>query len=913
MESEDPSPEAEESSPPSDNSTRRQLFTVIAAVVGLAVFAIWANRGSESPNVEVAPSTSTSITDVSVAGPLIPPIDGCTLLTEAEVEEATGVLELEWVRRGVLMLARREGCVWQQMVDNQQVEGLSVQIAPGHPDDFEPGAEFDGTAGVDVAEVGDLAVWFGDDDGGVLSVVQGTPQGFLFIRLGLNRPGLDNPARLEIVKGLAVTAIERIQFGPVPPVETDLCQLVTDAEAESVLGPHRAGRPGSRDEVTIIDNFSGLVTLSQPGDFSCKKLILAEIYVAIESGSATDFEGGADVEGVAGVPVTGIGDEGVWFEEVPVRSSFAAPHHAGILTIRQGEARLRIVLALPDVEPADQLGIARQFAVGALTRLRGDGSLVTRIAHEPPDLSGVSFVDNLLVKEDAGEWTRGEGLVATLQYFVGELDASQVLRHPDLADFSGTGIIRLAREYLESGPDAAARAEIERLLDPLTFDGDRSEPSVGANPATAMLTAQLVSFGPVAQEEEDQPESCSSSDPTTPGFSPVPVYDDIDIGPWQFVAYFPLPGSEGGWNPDTHLLWALEAMEKSLEKYDTGGLPCIHLVFSNQGGPYTYVLDTLQPGICGVVLNRPMQTRNESHFKQQIAADMAHCVIPVYYPDQFEVASYLNHRWWNHALAEYMSNVVYESVDCGGNRCDLEWRLSPALATQELGVPMVYRSAANWLFFQQVFWEAGNEGVAALVDALPASSEPLDHEKALAEVAGMDQFYHDFAKALTDASIGDTGGGNVPYQPQAWTIPIAGRQVVLDEPEPFGMTRLHLVIDDGKYACIEHVKAGDVVASFRPGKPGGGGAVGGWEQLPEEEEVFSGELVVAVTTTKEGGEFTLNVSDVKDDPECEDDEPPPPDSAADPCLLELCGPTDYYRFWEQLSEWLRSLLPQPSN
>ena len=52
---------------------------------------------------------------------------------------------------------------------------------------------------------------------------------------------------------------------------------------------------------------------------------------------------------------------------------------------------------------------------------RGGGG--TQPPGEPLDRSNISFVDNLLVKVEAAEWTLGEGLVATLQLMAGEIDA----------------------------------------------------------------------------------------------------------------------------------------------------------------------------------------------------------------------------------------------------------------------------------------------------------------------------------------------------------------------------------------------------------------------------------------------------------------------------------------------------------
>jgi hypothetical protein len=693
------------------------------------------------------------------------------------------------------------------------------------------------------------------------------------------------------------------------------------------------------------------VDISQPGDFSCTKLITAEIYVAVESGSATDFEAGIDIGGVVGEPLSVLGEDAVWFEGVPVTGTSAAAHEAGILAVRTGEAYFRLVLALPDVEFGDQLGIAKRLAINALVTLSGDEGELIVIERVEPDLSNMGFVDNLLTKEKAEEWTRGEGLVATLRFFVDEVDASQVLRSPELVNYSGSGIINLATEYLETGPDASAKAEITRLLDLLVFTDGQVDSTAGSGPLTVALNTGFFTLGLTAQQDDEggqdytipedgeedgdyripddeadeQPE-CAGDEPVLPGWTPS-AYEVADTGAWKFAVFFPVAGLENGWNRETHLLWALEALTDSLAQFGDGGMPCIGILFSRFGGSYTYVLDTKSDQICAISVNRPMQTRNEGHFKQQIAADVAYCAIQAAYPNQFEVASYLKRRWWNGALAEYLSNVVYPAVLCNGQRCDLEWRLSDSLAAQET-TSMVLRSDPNWLFFQQYSWELGNEGVDALIRTLPTSADPLAHEMALAAQPGMAAFYHDFSKGLTDGSIRDTGGGEVPYTPRAETVSISGPWVLFDEPEPFGVTRLYLTITQGEFACMGSQSSGEILVSYRSGSPGKGGGGGGWQQLPEQEDVYSGDMVVVATSTRSQTDFTLRVKKVVEDPEdCEDEEEPDEESPEESpergpqrplspptsCDLTVCGSSDFFLGRDQVGPWLQQVLPPLSD
>jgi hypothetical protein len=123
---------------------------------------------------------------------------------------------------------------------------------------------------------------------------------------------------------------------------------------------------------------------------------------------------------------------------------------------------------------------------------------------------------------------------------------------------------------------------------------------------------------------------------------------------------------------------------------------------------------------------------------------------------------------------------------------------------------------------------------------------------------------------------------------RADTVAISGRTVLWEEPQRFGVVRLHLVVDPGEYACVEYQEEGELRSSWRNGAPGKPG--GSWSNdLPES---LQGEAVFVVTTTEEGATFSVEVTDVDDDPECEDEEE---ESEDEPCPIELgCSPSEYY-------------------
>jgi hypothetical protein len=318
-------------------------------------------------------------------------------------------------------------------------------------------------------------------------------------------------------------------------------------------------------------------------------------------------------------------------------------------------------------------------------------------------------------------------------------------------------------------------------------------------------------------------------------------------------------------------------------------------LFSHHGGSYTFVEQKANPSICGVFINRPMQTRNRDHFKQQLAADIAHCYFPWVFPAQFDV-DYRSRRWWNHALAEYLSNNVYSSVN-------LEWRLSNSMAAQETSLPLVEREAGNWMFFQQVANEVGDEGVAAIILALPGGNNPFLDELALADLSEMNEFYHRFSQLMTDAAIGDTGGGFIPYKPEKVTKQISGKGTHEDELIPFRVTRWELSISSGMYACITGEKSDEALVSYRPGKVGGG-TEGGWSPVPDVETPFTDDLVVVATTVRNGEKLSLVVRDVHEEPDCEDEEEQEQEPPPEPCY---CDPSAYFLVWQDIPDILKQI------
>jgi hypothetical protein len=84
---------------------------------------------------------------------------------------------------------------------------------------------------------------------------------------------------------------------------------------------------------------------------------------------------------------------------------------------------------------------------------------------ESDELPPLSYEEMLEVGVEAGNWTKEEGLVHFLKYFVGETNAADLPGVEDVTVKSGTGIVHLSDEMLaQAETDTQTQSEIERLL-----------------------------------------------------------------------------------------------------------------------------------------------------------------------------------------------------------------------------------------------------------------------------------------------------------------------------------------------------------------------------------------------------------------------------------------------------------------
>ena len=855
-------------------------FGLLAGVVLLAVI-IGVNSGTEPEDPLAAPSTTRPPFDLfgrgdneGLAG--IPALDCSDYLELDEVREALASSSSPSDEPDVGLRKEDEVCTYVLAEDDRYF----IRLEPGEIGDIEPEGRLLGVVGEPVPDLGDEALWFGGPDttgggaSGALSVVQSTPLGILHFRIVLGRPDLNSPDQLAIARSLASNALPRFPGMPLPPsTEVNLCELVSDAEADAVLAAYRDAHPATRDEVFVTSRSANEVDLTEEGESHCTKLILAEIYIRAQQGLLDDFGPDAAYEGVPGEAVGGIGDEATWFAGVPYQDPFTALHTQGILSVRLDDSMFRLVLAVPDTPAADQLEIVTGLAQGAITRITGEEPAAEALISEPdvvePELG---LAENLLAREQAGEWTLGEGLVATLGWFVGDVETSQVIdSEPTLFELGGD-VFDLAFEYLSSNPDDPSRDGVEGWLRQLiTTPGRLTATSAfeGQPAETAFRLIQVTSHDEGYRNTLDSSDYCWDVYGVEGGGClkevEIPELDPEYADNYRLGR--PVSDFAGAWG-ENHYAAAAEAISESAKVLEPRGeMPKVVVLFTQQAQS-TRHFDIGAEDFCEFHIGVNLQG-DVKDLQQTLAYALALCL----FHDEADA-------WWVKSMAVYLSGVIFSEHN-------YEHLLSPRLSAIEINSAVGQRGHPDWLFWEFLHWEVG--GAGGNVDLARATGSYFD----LAGYTGMDILLRDFYRALTDANVPDLGFGLVPYEPNASVMQISGPLSPVNlKPQAFGVKRLRLEVVGHDYACVVITPQGDAQLLWREGSEGEGGT---WTNEPPSS--ISDVSIVVVTTTSGSGFASFQVKDVGDNDECkkEPDEPQTQDYIPPPRACGFCPFSQFFK------------------
>lgn len=685
---------------------------------------------------------------------------------------------------------------------------------------------------------------------------------------------------------------------PIREERLDPCKLISFSELEEILGVDLSGGGGTRLEfITSCD-------VEDQDDVR-----VAELW--IQSGVTLEaFRAVIQQESDAGTPFEGFTTAAAESYWLPKDGGGAAALHRDafiqvtVLLDVSDEQRRDLSRALVDllVERIDELDQALVTAnpTTEASSTPAAGGTPPPTAPPPPeapaDPASLSFVDNLTARVDDGEWTLGEGLVATLQMLLGEAEPGDVLRDAATVDFEATGIVEMARAYLEDGDDPAARSEIADLLARIVYSPAALDRMAGIEPTDGDAAATQQPISLTSSQAASALEDCQrffGIETMPEGVDQCLVAETFTAGGLEHRLYSPAPEMpDAGWTPErlTRTKAAIEHVVPAFQKLAPDGVLPIRVVFSVQdvtdtwaqaSSPHPWVEVSAGERVCGVSVFVGAQTANPAFFEQLLAHELAHCFQNQHFPEQNSLP-YEVIRWREEGMADHLSNVAYPTND-------LEWRKIPLLQPVELNHPILSRSYVNFLFFGYIEQRRGRAGLFDLIASLPSTpgSGRLAQEEALASYPGMPELFQEFGEAMTDGTVSDQGKRNYDAFTQSRAVEIfVPTSPLLTRPlAPFGMDRIRLTVPAEREAALAFLSNEFALDSMR---------------LIEDGSTWSGVLpalaascdesvtiYLVVTTTGQDSSYRLDVPAIEE-LDCESNEAEPPTefiSGIDSCLV----------------------------
>lgn len=360
-------------------------------------------------------------------------------------------------------------------------------------------------------------------------------------------------------------------------------------------------------------------------------------------------------------------------------------------------------------------------------------------------------------KVDSGEWSEGEGIIVLLQLAIGIPSVS--IDIPSSVDsLELTGIVRLARAYLENGSDENSKTEIKNLLEiflPTQESLDAfSIPESEAFQGSAKLAALKL-----------QETNCSTL--WREGFigAPYPclMFGQRTIGGKDYRIYFPLE-----WRGDATKIAVYQSTFDIIEQVSSvysayGTVPAMYIVFRwdlDETDPTGGIASATGGGpssACPVFIRPPAFSLEPNIYKQAIAHEMFHC---------FQDENIINYRpytydstaWFLEGTAEYFSNLAYPEVD-------YEYRNMQKLNERSLVRPLYQMSYGNFLFFQHMANQSGPEKIIEMMKSMPINGSLQDQLNAIVAYPGMIDLFESYTRQFLANQIADTSGIIYPYSP----------------------------------------------------------------------------------------------------------------------------------------------------
>ncbi len=426
----------------------------------------------------------------------------------------------------------------------------------------------------------------------------------------------------------------------------------------------------------------------------------------------------------------------------------------------------------------------------------------TPTATPAPETLPTDFVELLDAKIASGEWTEEKGLITLLKHFAGEIHMEDASLDRGLLETEGFGIMNLAVEYLKTGTDEAAKAEITRLLNilvPSQAALDRySIPAEQANRRPAGLAAPI-------RQRQDCAALWAAGFPDTRATSfPCFMYGERSVAGQRFRVYYPLAWRDRGLNATyENTLDAVAASLRAFQAYGT--IRPIYVVFTTLNHPTdlttlaaTYP-EHFRPGeACPVIVYPEALNLTPGEFQQTIAHEVFHCFQSWNLREQVIGAGYRSSKWWVEGAAEYFGNLVYPSVND-------EYSFADSFAIRSKTEPLTEMDYENFIFFQHLGNRLGPAGVITFLRRMPVAPGSERQLAALAATPGIEDLWEEFARGVVDQTIRDSDG-SLARIPESFSsvVTINGNHSVMLIGNPFVLARHRIVFRGEKqYAIVE--------------------------------------------------------------------------------------------------------------
>ncbi|MEX2160275.1 MAG: hypothetical protein WD751_00010 [Anaerolineales bacterium] len=444
----------------------------------------------------------------------------------------------------------------------------------------------------------------------------------------------------------------------------------------------------------------------------------------------------------------------------------------------------------------------------------------------------MELLDNKIA---SGEWTQEEGLVTLLKMFAGEIQVSEAGLGQSVLESEGTGILRLAAGYLQTGTDQAVKDEITRLLTLLVPSQEALDRySIPEDQATGRVSGLAK---PARQDEEDCRLLWANGfpDSRTPVF-PCFLRGGREVAGYSYQVYYPL-----AWRGDAsrapYYEATLQAVDDSITLFQNyGGVRQIYFVFTTLADVRdtpswtTYASTATRYGdqaffnateACPVVINPAAMALDIPEYKQAMAHEIFHCFQAWNLPEQLDGPG-RDSDWWAEGTAEYYSNLVYPSVNA-------EHRFAAKFSSVSRFSPLTDMSYENFAFFQFLGSRIGPIALIALLTDMPTHPGRDFQVAALAAVPEMEAAFEEFVQSVLDNTLTDSDAGPI-NMPVNYTNEFLFTEIssIDFSGSPFVVARYKVSFAGESEFSVSTVPEGPGRAAARVR-----GTIGGWASIPE--------------------------------------------------------------------------------